>query len=200
MMNYLQKKKKAMLNYVQSQPSGYDVTIRTYNSGGYKVDVTVNGNTTTYTMSEVEANPVDCGCLYLTYRRFGSMAYVIVSKGTLTYNGVEYTKGKAVNDIAFNNYNTFEYSGVNEPTPSGVTEFYMPTRARFVVFTDTDYCFANLPSTWTQIGCIEFMYGSGATTIKATKDLMYNGVVYTSGSQVLKFNYGGIYNVIFEEV
>lgn len=153
-------------------------------------------------MSEVEANNIDCGCLYLTYRKFGGMAYVIVSKGTLTYNGVEYSKGKIVNEILFNTYDTFEYSGVNEPTPSGVTEFYMPTPARYVVFTDTDYVLGNYSTfpTFTQIGCIEFMYGSNATTINAIKDLMYNGVVYTSGSQVLKFNYGGKYNVIFEEI
>lgn len=202
MMNYLEKKKKAMLNYVQSQPSGYDVTIRTYHSGGYKVDVTINGTTTTYTMVEVQANPVDCGCLYLTYRKFGGTSYGIVSKGTLTYNGVEYPKGKIVNEINFNTYNTFNYSGVNEPTPSGVTEFYMPARDRYVVFTDTDYVLGVFSAflTFTQIGCIEFMYGSGATTINAIKDLMYNGVVYTSGSQVLRFSYGGIYNVIFEEV
>ena len=137
---------------------------------------------------------------YLTYRIFGGMAYVICSKGTTTYNGVEYAKGTIINEIAFNTYNTFNYSGVNEPTPSGVTEFYMPTKARFIVYTDTDYYFGGLPSNWVQIGCIEFMYGSGATTINATKDLMYNGVVYTSGSQVLRFGYGGIYNVIFEEV
>ncbi len=151
-------------------------------------------------MYEVEANPVDCGCVWLVYRKFYNMAYNVITKGTITYNGVEYSKGKIVNAIAFNKYDTFKYSGVDEPTPSGTTEFYMPATDRFVVYTDTDYYFGGLPNNWRQIGCIEFMYRSGATTINATKDLMYNGVVYTSGSQVLRFGYGGIHNVIFEEV
>ena len=75
------------MNYVSSQPSGYDVTLRTYNVGGYKVDVTINGVTTTYAINEVRANPVDLGCAYLTYQAFGNMAYDVISKGTVEYNG-----------------------------------------------------------------------------------------------------------------
>ena len=143
---------------------------------------------------------MDCGCLYLTYSRIANASYNIISKGTLTYNGIDYSKGQVVNNIGFSQYDTFEYSGTDEPTPSGTTEFYMPSSSRFIIFTDTDYYFGGLPSSWVQIGCIEFIYESGGTTIKAIKDLMYNGVVYTSGSQVLRFGYGGIYNVIFEEI
>ena len=203
MMNYLEKKKKAMMNSIQSQPSGYNVSITTYIASNIRyADVTINGNTTTYTMDEVQANPVDCGCLYLTYKAFGGDNYYIISKGTVTYNGVDYNKGTIINQISFSTYNTFEYSGIDEPTPSGVTEFYMPTSARYIVYTDTDYKFGNTTtfSSFTQIGCIEFMYGSGRTTVKAIKDLIYDNTNYSIGDTVLSFGYGGIRNVIFEEV
>ena len=85
-MNYLQKKKMAMMNSVASGgPTTYDVTMQ-FHSNNYTVDVTINGVTTTYTMNEIQTNPVDLGCAYLTYRAFGGMAYDIFSKGEVEYN------------------------------------------------------------------------------------------------------------------
>ena len=201
MMNYLEKKKKAMLNYVQSQPSGYDVTLRTYETNKYYVDVTINGVTTTYTMAEVQANPVDCGCLYLTYHQYGGTRYDIVSKGTLTYNGVEYPKGKVVNEIEFSTYDTFEYSGVDEPTPSETTEWYMTNNSKTTIFTDTDTWFGNYYNgTPHQFGCIEWDYARGTCKIYATKPLTYNGVNYNTGDLVRQFGYGTVTDMIFEEI
>ena len=200
MMNYLEKKKKALMNYVSAEPSGYDVTIQ-FHSNNYTVDVTINGVTTTYTMGEVQANPVDLGCAYLTYRAFSAARYDVISKGTVDYNGNTITKGKQVLSALYSSNDTFTFSGTDEPTPSGVTEWYMINSARTTIFTDTDVWFGQffvgVPH---QFGCIEWTYGSGACKIYALKPLTYNGVNYNTGDLVRQFGYGTVTDMIFEEI
>ena len=195
-MTYLQKKKQALLNYVNAQPSGYDVTMQ-FHFPDYTIDVTINGETNTYTLADAR-NIIDCGCVYLEYGLSGQ--YEIFTKGTTTYNGVEYSKGKRTNIEPYNSNNTCNYYGVNEIAPSGATEFYMPDVNRCLGFTDTEYKQSVLSGTPTQIGCIEWSYAGGRTTIVATKKLSYNGVIYNIGDTVATVGYGGTLNAIFEEV
>lgn len=126
----------------------------------------------------------------------------VITKGTTTYNGTEYAKGKFINQWRYNTSGTFTYSGVNEPTPSGVTELYGLKADRYYIFTDTETILTGLPTRTggLDIGCINIYYSSGSTKITALKTLMYNGTVYQVGDRVATWGYPTITDAIFEEI
>ena len=197
-MNLKDKRNMMLTTNIGGGTTTYNVEIVSY---GMSVDVTVNGTTTRHTIQE-RGTLIDCGCIFLIYGLLYNENWNVITKGKTNYNGTEYAKGKFINKWRYSESGTFAYSGIDEPTPSGVTELYSLMADRYYIFTDTEIILTGLPrqTGGRDIGCINIYYSSGSTKITALKTLMYNGIIYQVGDRVAAWGYPTIKDAIFEEV
>ena len=192
-MNYLQAKKKAMLNYVSGSQPSVTVQITTHSTSGSaaSIDVTLNGVTTTYLFSQLSTQTV-FGNVLVWYSK---ASWNMLTLGEVTLNGTP-TQIATKNSWGYNATRDYEIIG-NKYTTNGVRIKTVSTGGgdASVLIIDSDtYLYKQFDQTQTYSEAVEVYY-SGGWKVKANQDVEYNGVTYHSGDMVEQWAYNVVKDI-----
>ena len=193
-MNYLQMKKKAMLNYVSgSQPSvNIDIVTNTISGFNSSIDVTVDGVTTNYVASAINGQIVSTDYYNITYGNYsGKGSFNILFKGNFDVNGTPYTPYDVLHWV-YNVSVDYDCIGQKMLVPQNTINIKKADANLYpyglVVADEDDYTLLN----WNKGSynkAIKLSYGSPTWTAKANQDVEYNGVTYHNGETITQWNY-----------
>ena len=190
MMNYLEKKKKAMLNYVSGSQPSVNIDIVTHSTGGNaSLDVTYNGTTTNYSASAINNEPIDLGILLLMYR---PTDWQIISKGNIDING-ETLAPMQVKNWSYQTSVDYTVSGTEATVPNNVVRIYTISRSgsasiNRVLIADSEEYTMQYANDTAYNKDIQVVY-TNKWNVTANRNVEYNGVTYTNGQTVDSWAY-----------
>jgi len=185
MMNYLQKKKQALMNKVESGVTTVQVVTSSTSSSLATLDITVNGVTNTYSHRQLENNQTIFGNVLMWYRDGWNM----VTLGEVDLNGTP-TQFGTFNNWYYYTTKDYEITG-NRYTTNGVrvATASMDGRMASVLIVDSDDTLCKrYDDSQTYNEAVEVYY-SGGWKVKANQDVEYNGVTYHNGETITQWNY-----------
>lgn len=186
-MNYLQMKKKAMLNYVQTSQEETMQIVTHATGSNASIDVTIGGVTTNYLYSQL-SRTLDLGLLYLDYF-VGE--FRIRLKGNLTINDTQHSM---LERITWGYGTSVDYTikGHEEYQPHNkvrvVTQSTLNSNNNAVIISDEEENIIHFLNDATYSKAIQVYYQSG-WKIKANQDIEYNGATYHNGDMVEQWAY-----------
>ena len=200
-MNYLQMKKKAMLNYVSGITPTKTVQIVSHSTGGSpSVDVTYNGTTETITYSQLynKTPKKYYEILVLDYRVIGTGSWEITLLGDIKINGTQYYTG---DKIHWTNATSVDYEcvGTTNTTDDLVYVTLGGGSTALGVLSGGEWTEENYNYYFNKTisyNLVDITYNTtDRWKIIANTPLMYNGVAYQVGDVVDRINYTGDYDV-----
>lgn len=127
-MNYLQKKKKAMLNYVSgiTPTETVQITTKTASSSSAIITVTYNGVSTDYGYATLLNKPIIVGNVIVEYSlRDGNGKWWVYAYGDVAFNGTTYHAGNNIANWTYLTSVDYEFVGTVQDRPIGSTQVFV---------------------------------------------------------------------------
>ena len=192
-MNYLQMKKKAMLNYVSgSQPSVNIQVVTHQTSEPPSIDITVDGITTNWVNSTIRNKIISTDYYNITYGNYSGVgSFQIWFKGNFDVNGTPYTPYDVL-PLRYDRFFDYDCIGQKVLVPQNTIRITSTDRQSFsaglTIADEDDYTLID----WNKGSynkAIGLYYSSQLWTAKANQDVEYNGVTYHNGETITQWNY-----------
>ena len=209
MMNYLEKKKKAMLNYVSGSTPTETVQITTKSAGSSpSITVTYNGVSTDYGYETLRNKPIIVGCVIIGYNasntKNGSRWWVY-AYGDVDFNGTTYHAGNNIANWTYQTSVDYEFVGTVQDRPIGSTQVFVSYGTSqytwlMVIDNNNDVIYENDYSTYLNKTVVRNLVDVTYTVadrwkFTANAPLKYNGANYQVGEVVERINYMGDYDM-----
>ena len=194
MMNYLEKKKKALLNYVSGSQPSVEIQIVTNTISGLNssIDVTIDGVTTNYVASAIRDKIISTDYYNITYGNYsGAGSFCFLFKGNFDVNGTPYTPYDVL-PLRYDRFFDYDCIGQKVLVPQNTINIKKADPGLYVyglvVADEDDYTLLDY-NKGSYNKAIKLTYGSYNWTAKANQDVEYNGVTYHNGETITQWNY-----------